>query len=128
MCRYAWAFISAIAARFFTPAEAEVIASLPAAQQDLGFFLCWTRKEAVLKAVGDGISLGLDRYRVACRPGEPVRVLDVDGGPDLAAEWTLVDLQPAPGFAGAAAFRGGPRPLRLDWLDLPREVLPRLSP
>jgi 4'-phosphopantetheinyl transferase len=119
---------AAIADRFFTPAEASVIASLPDPEQDLAFFLCWTRKEAVLKAVGDGISLGLDRYQVACRPGEPARVLEVDGRADLAAEWTMIDLRVAPGFAGALALRGSAPPFHLDWLDLAREVLPRLSP
>lgn len=117
----------AIASRFFAPAEAETIATLPSPEQDLAFFLCWTRKEAFSKALGDGLTLALDRYRVACRPGEPARLLEIDGSPEAAAQWTVLDIRPAAGFVGAAVMRAGPRPLFLRPLDVEADVLPGLE-
>lgn len=115
-----------IAARFFTPAETDTIAAVPPHQRALSFFLCWTRKEAFSKALGDGLSLALDRYRVACRPGDPPRILAIDGSTDAAAEWSMFDLEPAPGFVSAMVTRGRPRPPTLDHLDVVRDVLPRV--
>ena len=118
----------AIASRFFTAAETETITTVPPEERDLAFFLCWTRKEAFSKALGDGLSLALDRYRVACRPGAPARILEIDGSAAAAAEWSVYDLRPAPGFVGAVVMRGASRPLRLRRLDVGADVLPRVSP
>lgn len=115
-----------IASRFFTPTETETIMTVPPEERELAFFLCWTRKEAFSKALGDGLTLALDRYRVACRPGEPARILDIDGSAAAAAEWAVSDLRPAPRFVGAAVMRGAPRPLSLGRLDLDADVLPYL--
>lgn len=116
-----------IACRYFTAAEADTIATAPAAERLLTFFLCWTRKEAVAKVQGDGLALALDRYRVSCRPGEPARVLEIDGSAANAAEWSVYHLSPAPGFVGAAAMHAPARPLTLARLDVHDEVLPRLG-
>ena len=113
-----------IASRFFTPAETDTIAAVPPHQRALSFFLCWTRKEAFSKALGDGLSLALDRYRVACRPGDPPRILAIDGSTAAAAEWSMFDLEPAPGFVSAAVTRGKPQPPTLEDLDIVRDVLP----
>jgi 4'-phosphopantetheinyl transferase len=102
-----------IAARFFADAEARVITALAPQERALAFFLCWTRKEAFVKALGDGLTLPLDRFRVACRPGERARILDIDGSASAGAEWSVYDVRPAPGFVGATVMRGAPRPLRL---------------
>jgi 4'-phosphopantetheinyl transferase len=117
----------AIAARFFTAGETESIMTAPLAERDLAFFLCWTRKEAFAKALGDGLSLSLDRYRVSCRPGAPARIEEVDGSAAAGAEWSVYDLRPAPGVVGAVVMRGAPRPLRLRRLDLAADVLPLLA-
>lgn len=116
-----------IASRFFTPAETETIAGAAPHQRALAFFLCWTRKEAFSKALGDGLSLSLDRYQVACRPGDPARILAIDGSQTAAAEWTVFDLEPAPGFVSAVVMRGSPRPPSLVRLSVERDVLPRLG-
>lgn len=124
-----------IAARYFTAAEAETIASVPPDERTLAFFLCWTRKEAFAKALGDGLTLALDRYRVACRPGDPARILEIDGDPAAAAAWSVCDLRPAPGFVGAAVGAaigaaggdGAARSVHLVQLDVERDVLPWLG-
>lgn len=114
-------------ARYFSPAEARTIAAMPADRRELAFFLCWTRKEAFVKARGDGLSLALDRYSVTCTPDEPARLVDVDGSTSEAARWSVVDLRPAPGYVGALAIRAGARPLSLVTLDVEREVVPSLD-
>jgi 4'-phosphopantetheinyl transferase len=118
--------LAAIAERFFTPAETATIFGVPAAERELAFFLCWTRKEAFAKALGDGLTLGLDRYRVACAPREPARVVDVDGSAEEGAAWSVHDLRPLPGFVGAVVLRADAMPLTLQKVDLHRDVLPCL--
>ena len=103
-------------------AEANTIAAVPADERDLAFFLCWTRKEASSKARGDGLSLALDRSRETCRPGEPARILEIDGNAAEAAEWSVHDLRPAPGVVGAAVMRAAPRPRSLNRFDVDHEV------
>jgi len=116
-----------IAARFFTAAETDTIAAAPPHQRALSFFLCWTRKEAFSKAHGDGLSFALDRYQVACRPGDPARILAIDGSAAAAAEWSMFDLEAPPGFVSALVTRATPRPPVLVNLDVERDVLPRLG-
>lgn len=105
-----------ISSRYFTAVEAARIATVAPRERDLAFFLCWTRKEAFAKALGDGLSLALDRYQVACRPDEPARLLEVDGSAAEAAAWSVYDLRPAPGFVGAVVMRARRR--RLVWIDI----------
>ncbi|HEY0179252.1 MAG TPA: 4'-phosphopantetheinyl transferase superfamily protein [Dokdonella sp.] len=103
----------AIATRFFAPAEAEALARVPAERRSEAFLRLWTCKEAVVKAVGRGLSFGLDRveFRVDARGRvEAMRHIAADAGP--AAEWMLHALAPAPGLVGAIAWRGAPRVLR----------------
>jgi 4'-phosphopantetheinyl transferase len=116
-----------IAARYFSAAESRTIASMPADQRELAFFLCWTRKEAFVKARGDGLSLALDRYSVTCTPGEPARVVDVDGSASEAARWSVLDLRPAAGYVGAVVMRAPAPSLSLAALDVERDVVPYLD-
>ena len=93
----------AISARFFTPAEQASLAALAPADRIDAFFACWTRKEAVLKAVGLGISRGLGRVEVSCHPGAAARVVrsllaEVD-----PAGWALLDLAAPAGYRSALA-------------------------
>ena len=106
----------AIAKRFFSAPENEVFAAVPAGQRDLAFFTCWTRKEAYIKAVGEGLSMPLDRFDVTLRPGEPAQLLCTRGDPAEAARWTLRELDLGPGWMGALAVEGAGWTLRLfDW-------------
>jgi phosphopantetheine--protein transferase-like protein len=56
--------VSALAKRFFSPQEADALATLPVAEQDLHFLYYWTAKEAALKAIGKGIVFGLNTFTV----------------------------------------------------------------
>lgn len=99
-----------IADRYFCAEEAAELMALPADRRESAFFLCWTRKEAYIKAVGDGLSAPLDSFQVTLRPEEPARFIHLDGNTDAAANWTLHDLNLTPGYAAALAYRESPRP------------------
>ncbi|HYG24327.1 MAG TPA: 4'-phosphopantetheinyl transferase superfamily protein [Verrucomicrobiae bacterium] len=95
--------------RFFSPRESERFHALRREEQPAAFFNLWTRKEAWLKATGEGIAGGLDRVEVTFEAGEPARVISIAGDVELATCWTLEALQPAVEWAGAVAIRASPR-------------------
>ena len=94
-----------IARQFFSPREVEAYLALPAADRRLGFFNCWTRKVAFVKARGDGLGFGLDRFDVSLDPRDPARILRVDHQPGERCGWTLGEFNPAPGFVGAVVVQ-----------------------
>ncbi|HEX8393824.1 MAG TPA: 4'-phosphopantetheinyl transferase superfamily protein [Longimicrobium sp.] len=96
-----------IARRFFSAPENEVFAALPEHERDVAFFHCWTRQEAYIQAVGEGLSMPLDRFDVEFRAGHRARLLATRGDPDEAGRWTLRELHPGPGYVGALVVRGG---------------------
>jgi 4'-phosphopantetheinyl transferase len=103
--------------RFFSPAEHEVLMALPEGQRRQGFFNAWTRKEAFIKAKGGGLSIPLDSFAVTLRPGEPARLLWTRDDPAEASRWTLLELSPGVGFAGALMVEG--TPARVSLWELP---------
>lgn len=105
-----------IAERFFSSHEVSMLNALPAHQQPAGFFNCWTRKEAYLKALGDGLRIPLDRFDVTLAPEDPPRLLADRGNADLSA-WGIRAFLPAEGFRGAVVARGHDWCLRgFDWV------------
>ena len=101
-----------LARGFFSPQEIAALTALPPDNRQAAFFACWTRKEAYVKAKGDGFTMRPDRFSVSCSPGEPAALLDVEGQPEEATRWSLWALNPAPGYVAALAVEGGSRPLR----------------
>jgi 4'-phosphopantetheinyl transferase len=95
-----------IADGFFSPREAAVFRSLPRDLVETAFFACWTRKEAYIKARGGGLSIPLDRFDVSLEPGKPAALLEVRDDPIEASRWSMVELQPASGYAGALVVQG----------------------
>lgn len=89
-----------VARGHFAADEIGALAGLPADAITPAFFALWTGKEAVVKALGAGLSLPLDRFSIGLRPAEP-RLLRFEGGEPEA--WTLRHLEPGPGTVGAAA-------------------------
>lgn len=105
-----------VARRFFSAPENEVYDTIAHDARDLAFFTCWTRKEAYIKALGEGLTMPLDCFDVTLRPGEPARLLCTRGRPGEAARWTLREIDPGPGWLGALAVEGAGWSLRLfDW-------------
>jgi 4'-phosphopantetheinyl transferase len=90
-----------IASRFFSRREYAAYRALPPCDKVAGFFNCWTRKEAFLKAIGSGLDYPLDRFDVSLAPGEPARLFRVEDRYGRSCGWTLHALQPATGIAAA---------------------------
>ncbi len=102
-----------LAQRFFPPAEADLIASLPPAQRDAGFYRLWTLKEAYTKAIGLGIAAPLGAFAFRLEP-RPVSIVFLTPGADQPGTWHFAEWQPAPWHRLALAVRGsaaGPQPL-----------------
>jgi 4'-phosphopantetheinyl transferase len=95
-----------IAERFFSKHEVAVFTAVPPEQKPQAFFNCWTRKEAFIKVIGEGLSCPLDSFDVTLKPGEPAELLQVKGSPEAAARWKLQNLEPAAGYAGAVIAEG----------------------
>jgi 4'-phosphopantetheinyl transferase len=102
-----------IAERFFSTRETEKLRSLPAGEQAAAFFRCWTRKEAFIKARGDGLSLPLDQFDVTLGPGEPAALIRTDFDPSQVHRWTFYDLNLNSDYAGAVALEGKVTALKL---------------
>jgi len=82
----------AIADRLFAPGERAQLAALDEAEGRAAFFRCWARKEAFVKALGQGLSYPLDAFEVTVGPearllrgGEGWRIAVVKAGSDCAA-------------------------------------------
>ena len=106
-----------IAERFFSIPERTALKRLPPEQRVEAFFTCWTRKEAYIKARGDGLGHPLDQFAVSLVPGEPVRLWAAgDGDAREIARWSLGGLPPGPGYVAALAAHGrGWRLTSRDW-------------
>src|SRR5947199_1461088 len=93
-----------IAGRFFSRRENQAYRALEPRDRPLGFFQCWTRKEAFIKALGDGLSYPLDRFDVSLTPGEPAEILRVEAMSGDCCGWRMESLSPAPGFVAAVVI------------------------
>lgn len=95
-----------VAEEFFSPAELERLHALRGSAQVRGFFNCWTRKEAYVKARGEGLSMPLCEFDVSLEPGKPAELVSTRPDPQDVARWRLVDLSPGEGYVGAVAAEG----------------------
>ncbi len=111
-----------LAARFFCQAETEELAALPAEDRERAFFLCWTRKEAYIKATGDGLSAPLSHFRVTLRPSDPARFVHI-GEDSSPLDWKLHNLEVPEGYASAVAYRGEERVIRQSPVIPPESLL-----
>ena len=96
----------------FSPREFARFVSLPAEARLAAFYEAWTRKEALLKALGCGLGGSLDHFDVAFGPGESPRVLWSAAGADETARFRLHAFEPEPGYVGAVAIADHAGPLR----------------
>ena len=99
-----------IAARFFSTGELSDLRSVPPCGRALAFFRCWTRKEAYVKATGEGLAVPLNRFQVTLLPESPARFVQLSTDMGAATDWILEHLELAPGYIGALAYRDSPRP------------------
>jgi 4'-phosphopantetheinyl transferase len=108
--------LAAIAGRFFAPAEAAALAGFSPPLHEEAFFAIWTRKEALLKAFGAGLSLPLDGFCVSADPRQPAQLISIACRPGEFDRWSLLDVLLGPplaqGFRAALAIEGRPRACR----------------
>jgi 4'-phosphopantetheinyl transferase len=105
-----------IAGRFFSEAESAALRDLPPDLRAESFFRCWTRKEAYIKARGEGLAIPLASFDVSVAPGEPPALLSVSDLPSEVGRWTFLPLPPMAGYATALAVEGKGLRLHLwDW-------------
>ncbi len=90
-----------IAKSHFSAIEYNIFRQLPESQKIEAFFNCWTRKEAFIKAIGEGLSYPLRTFAVSFRPGDEARFLWIEEGSHQ--KWELLALHLHPNFAGALA-------------------------
>ena len=103
--------LEAIAKRFFAPGEVEDLMSLPSIEKPAAFFRCWTRKEAFIKAIGDGLSLPLDSFRVSLLPAQPPAILEMPS--TQRQKWQLADVTSCTGYSAALVVEHGPLALKI---------------
>ena len=94
-----------IACHFFAQGEIEVLDAVSPDQRALSFFNCWTRKEAVIKARGDGLTFPLNQFEVSHRPEDPVVILGFLGKNEESEQWSLTSLDVDEGCVGALALK-----------------------
>lgn len=92
--------------RYFSPAEQTALAALQGSDLCKGFFRCWTRKEAYVKARGMGLALPLHDFDVSINPGEQRILLATRPHPHEASQWSLCEVELGDGYAAALCVRG----------------------
>jgi 4'-phosphopantetheinyl transferase len=112
-----------IAARYFSQCENDAYRALEPSERALGFFNCWTRKEAFVKAIGDGLCYPLGCFDVSLKPGIPAKILRIQDVPGDDCGWQLESFSPVPGFVAAIAVANGGYRTSSD-LSPARSVLP----
>ncbi len=104
-------------ASFFSTRERQALAALEGEDGLLALYRCWTSKEAVLKALGAGLSLPIERYEVSVTARGPARLVSVDGDAEAARAWQLHSFRPAPSFLGTLAVPCAGRALEIRYPD-----------
>ena len=95
-----------IATKFFSANEIMNLLALPEQEQTLGFFNCWTRKEAFIKAVGEGLSFPLDKFEVSLELGKPANLLATHWEPEAVSKWSMYAMSPADEFVASLVIEG----------------------
>ena len=102
-----WDFdVESIARRFFSAHEQSQLAALPKEERVDAFFRCWTRKEAYIKATGDGLSLPLSQFDVSLCASETNALLATRPDASEAERWVLREVPGGFGYSAALCVRG----------------------
>ena len=107
-----------LAERFFSANEYRALSALSKNHLARAFFACWTRKEAFIKASGDGLSFPLSEFSVSIDPDAPAILREVRTDPRAISRWSLFNLEPREGYIGALAVEGASRPIERWRFDL----------
>ncbi len=109
-----------IAGRYFSAQEVATLFGLAAIQRTKAFFRCWTRKEAYVKALGEGLSFPLDAFSVAFAPDVPAALLWVENSPEEVSRWRLYHIDVHEDYQAALVSEGKEHHLRhWHWIAKP---------
>jgi 4'-phosphopantetheinyl transferase len=95
-----------IAERFFSGREIKMLAAVPVELRKQAFFNCWTRKEAYIKARGEGLSMPLDEFDVSLEPGEPAALLANHKEPAEVSRWSMRSISVPSDYVAALCVEG----------------------
>jgi 4'-phosphopantetheinyl transferase len=98
--------LEGLARTFFSPGEQARFRALPDRSKLPALIACWTQKEAFLKALGEGVALPFESLDLWLAPGEALRTLSFREESGRSSTWSLRELRPASGYAGALALEG----------------------
>jgi 4'-phosphopantetheinyl transferase len=96
---------NSLAERFFSFHERSALSALPDHLRVPGFYACWTRKEAFLKATGDGLSFPLADLSVTTHPDLEPELEEIRGNTEARKHWFLADLV-VDGYRATVAVEG----------------------
>jgi len=118
--------VDAIARRFFSAHEQEQLAAVQGKERFEAFFRCWTRKEAYIKATGDGLSLPLHQFDVCTVPGHSDALIATRPDQSEAHLWLLREVSAGEGYVAALCVRRRDWKLK-DWTNEPLSTPPPVS-
>ena len=95
----------------FSAKEFTALYELPETERLHAFYNCWTRKEAYIKAVGDGFALPLQDFDVTLKPDTPPRFLRIKD--DDPAKWSLLHIDTLDDAIGAVCVKGAMPQIKL---------------
>lgn len=98
--------LNLIASHSFSEYEQNLLSQLTGEEKHLGFFRGWTRKEAYLKALGNGLSVPLDSFDISLSASNPIGMLSNRFDPDEVSRWSFYTFVPCQGFIGALVIEG----------------------
>lgn len=101
-----------LAERFFAADERNEMSGLDSDGLREAFYAVWTRKEAYIKGLGEGVTHGLDNFAVTVGPDERHPRVRSARNPDAQGQWNLFSFEPETGYAGALAVEGSTRRIK----------------
>ncbi len=107
--------VLSVASSFFSETENQILKNLPLEQHQKAFYTCWTRKEAFIKATGDGLSFPLKEFSVSFQKNTYPQLLETLWDINEKKRWTLEAFIPFKNYIGAIAIRNNNRALAIKY-------------
>lgn len=109
--------IDSIARRFFSAHEQRELATLDRLERRVAFFRCWTRKEAYIKATGEGLALPLNQFDVSLVPQDTNALRATRPDRREASRWCIREIHAGTGYVAALCVAGHDWQLR-SWPEM----------